>query len=155
MNPPAPTECDCVFTPHKTASLPARWRWVSWCCRITAAVILLQTLWFKFTGAPESVYVFTQIGLEPWGRTASGVVELVAALLLLFPRTVWAGAALATGVMLGAIASHFTTLGIVVQSDGGGLFALAVIVLTCALTTAYIHRQEIPWLDRARPVLRS
>ena len=140
MNPPDHTECDCVFTPRKTAPLPAHWRWVSWWCRITAAVILLQTLWFKFTGAPESVYVFTQIGLEPWGRTTSGVVELFAALLLLFPRTVLAGAALATGVMLGAIASHFTTLGIEVQGDGGRLFALAVIVLTCALTTTYIHR---------------
>ncbi len=155
MNPPDHTECDCVFTPRKTASLSTYWRWVSWCCRITAAVILLQTLWFKFTGAPESVYVFTQIGLEPWGRNASGVVELFAALLLLFPRTVWAGATLATAVMLGAIASHLTKLGIVVQGDGGQLFALAVIVLTCALTTAYIHRHEIPWLDRARPVLRT
>ena len=117
---------------------------ISWICRITASAILLQTLYFKFSGAPESVYIFTKLGVEPWGRIASGVVELFAALLLLFPRTTWAGALLATGVMIGAIGSHLARLGIVVQDDGGLLFVLAVIVLTCALATAYIHRHQIP-----------
>src|SRR6266568_3058904 len=105
---------------------------VSWICRIVAAVILAQTLFFKFTGAPESVYIFTKVGLEPWGRYASGVAELFAAALLIFPRTTWAGALLAAAVMIGAIGSHLTKLGIVVQDDGGLLFILAVIVLTCA-----------------------
>ena len=117
---------------------------VSWLCRLAAAGILLQTLYFKFTGAPESVYIFTKMGIEPWGRYASGVAELFAALLLLFPRTAWAGALLAAGVMFGAIGSHVTKLGIVVQSDGGLLFALALVVLVCALVTAYIHRRQIP-----------
>ena len=146
MNSPAETDCGCVFTAAKTETLSTPLRVVSWICRIVAAVILLQTLYFKFTGAEESVYIFTKIGAEPWGRYASGVVELFAAVLLLLPRTSWAGALLATGVMAGAIGSHLTKLGIVVQNDGGLLFALAVTVLVCALTTAYLHRRQIPFL---------
>jgi uncharacterized membrane protein YphA (DoxX/SURF4 family) len=117
---------------------------VSRICRIAAAVILLQTLYFKFTGAEESVYIFTKVGLEPWGRYASGVAELFAAALLLFPRTTWLGALIATGVMVGAIGSHLTKLGIVVKDDGGLLFALAVIVFVTALVTLFIHRRQIP-----------
>jgi len=126
------------------ASLPTPLLIASWTCRIAAAVILLQTLYFKFTGAEESVYIFTKVGLEPWGRYASGVAELFAAVLLLFPRTAWLGALLAAGVMVGAIGSHLTRLGIVVKDDGGLLFALAVIVFVTALVTLFIHRRQIP-----------
>src|SRR6266699_5307085 len=91
---------------------------LSWVLRIAAAIILLQTLYFKFTGAPESVYIFTKVHAEPWGRIGSGVVELIAAVLLLIPRTIWAGASLALGVMAGAIFSHVTILGIEVMGDG-------------------------------------
>ena len=118
---------------------------VSWICRLIAAVILLQTLYFKFSGAPESVFIFTKVGLEPWGRYASGVVELFAATLLLFPRTTWMGALLAAGVMAGAIGSHLTRLGIVVENDGGLLFALAVLVFVCALVALFLHRRQIPF----------
>ena len=118
---------------------------VSWICRVAAAVILLQTLWFKFTGAEESVYIFTKVGLEPWGRYASGVAELFAAALLLLPRTAWLGAAIASGVMVGAIGSHLTKLGIVVKDDGGLLFALAVAVFVAGLVTLFIHRRQIPF----------
>src|ERR1700722_9007274 len=92
---------------------------ISWICRITAAVILCQTLFFKFTGAPESIYIFTKVGMEPWGRYGSGVAELIASILLLTPRFAWAGALLGLGVISGAIVCHLTVLGIVVQNDGG------------------------------------
>ena len=100
--------------------------------RIAAAIILLQTLFFKFTGAPESVHIFSTLGVEPWGRLASGVAELVAAILLLTTRWNWLGAALAIGIMLGALGTHLTVLGIEVQGDGGLLFALALGVLLLA-----------------------
>lgn len=144
MNTPAHTDCDCVFTPPKMDTLATPLLVLSWVCRIVAAVILLQTLHFKFTGAAESVYIFTKVGLEPWGRYASGVVELFAAILLLFSRTTAVGALLAAGVMIGAIGSHLTKLGIVVKADGGLLFALAVTVLVCATTATIIHRRQIP-----------
>ncbi len=144
MNSHTHIDCDCISAPVKMEILSTPLFVVSWFCRIVAAVILLQTLYFKFTGAPESVYIFTKVGLEPWGRYASGVVELFAAALLLFPRTAWAGALLAAGVMVGAIGSHLTMLGIVVQNDGGLLFALALIVFICALATLYLHRRQIP-----------
>jgi len=117
---------------------------ISWVCRITAAVILLQTLFFKFTGAEESIYIFTKVGLEPWGRYGSGVAELIAAVLLLTPRFAWAGALLALGVISGALASHLTVLGIVVKNDGGLLFGLAVTVFICSLITVFLHRRQIP-----------
>src|SRR5690242_1416896 len=105
---------------------------VSWSCRVIAAVILLQTLFFKFTGSEESVHIFTKVGLEPWGRYGSGVAELIAAILLFTPRFGWLGAIVALGVMAGAIFSHLTKLGIVVKNDGGLLFGLAVTVFICS-----------------------
>jgi len=117
---------------------------VSWICRILAAAILLQTLFFKFTGAPESVYIFSKVGLEPWGRIGSGVVELIAALLLLWPGLTWLGAGIAMGVIGGAIMSHLTVLGVVVKDDGGLLFALAVIVEICAAIVLWIHQHALP-----------
>jgi len=116
----------------------------SWACRIVAAIILLQTLFFKFTAAPESVYIFTKVGAEPWGRIGSGVIELIAAVLLLTPRWVWAGAILALAVMAGALVSHLTVLGIAVQGDKGLLFALAVIVFLTSAVALFLHRKQIP-----------
>ncbi len=144
MNAPSQPGCDCVFTPQKMETLSTPLLVLSWACRIVAAVILLQTLYFKFTGAEESVYIFTKVGLEPWGRYASGVAELFAAMLLLVPRTTVIGALLAAGVMVGAIGSHLTKLGIVVKNDGGLLFALAVTVFVCAIVTMILHRRQIP-----------
>jgi uncharacterized membrane protein YphA (DoxX/SURF4 family) len=120
----------------------------SWIVRLSAAIILLQTLFFKFTGAPESVYIFTKIGMEPWGRYGSGVVELIAAILLLSSCHCWLGALLALGMMGGAIMSHLTKLGIVVQNDGGLLFALAIMVAVCSLITLALHRRQIPFIAK-------
>ena len=120
----------------------------SWVLRLAAAGILLQTLFFKFTAAPESVYIFTKVGLEPWGRIASGVVELIAALLILSPRLTWLGCSIAIGVMAGAIIGHLTLLGIEVQGDKGLLFALAVVVFVAAAVNLLLHRTEIPFIGR-------
>src|SRR5918911_1493660 len=97
-------------------------RIVSWVLQLFVAVILFQTLFFKFTGAEESRYIFSKLGLEPWGRIGSGLAELIAVILLLYPRTVALGAILSLGVISGAIVSHLTRLGIVVKDDGGLLF---------------------------------
>ena len=115
-----------------------------WTLRLIAAAILLQTLFFKFTGAPESIYIFTKVGAEPWGRIGSGVVELIASVLLLYPRTTWLGAAIAGGVMAGAIFSHLTVLGIEVQGDGGLLFGLALTVFVCAGALLFLERKHLP-----------
>ena len=121
---------------------------LSWVLRITAAIILLQTLFFKFTAAPESVYIFTRVGAEPWGRIGSGVVELIAAILILTPRFTWLGSLIAMGVMAGAIFSHLTVLGIEVQGDKGLLFALALSVFVCSAANLLLHRSEIPVVGR-------
>lgn len=125
-------------------------RMASWICRGAAAVILLQTLFFKFTGATESVHIFTQVGLEPWGRYGSGAVELMAAALLFLPGRAWLGALLALGVMAGAIFSHLTVLGPVVQNDGGLLFGLAMTVALCSAATLFLHRRQIPLFAASR-----
>jgi putative oxidoreductase len=117
---------------------------VSWILRITAAIILLQTLYFKFTGAPESVYIFTKVHAEPWGRVGSGVMELVASILLLTPRYTWLGSLLAAAATAGAILSHLTLLGIEVQGDKGLLFALAIIVFLASTINLFLHRKQIP-----------
>ncbi len=116
---------------------------LSWIFRLVAAIILLQTLFFKFTGAPESVYIFSALGAEPWGRIGSGVIELMVSILLLIPRTAWLGALGALGVISGAILSHLTILGIEVQGDGGTLFYLALAVFVSSLIILYLHRGEV------------
>lgn len=130
------------MNPKTTPSQPIRA--LGWLARVVVAVILLQTLWFKFTGAPESVYIFTTVGQEPWGRYGSGVVELIASVLLFVPGLVAVGALLAAGTMSGAIFFHLTKLGIVVQDDGGLLFALALVVLAGATFLLWTHRRTLP-----------
>jgi hypothetical protein len=117
-----------------------------WSLRILTAVILLQTLFFKFTGARESVYIFSTLGAEPWGRIGSGVVELIASVLLLLPATVTWGAILSLGVISGAIISHLTKLGIALPAvdDHGELFALAVVVFVSSALILYLHRHQVP-----------
>jgi putative oxidoreductase len=136
--------------PHFTTPLSRTLLITSWVLRLIAAGILLQTLFFKFTAAPESVYIFTTLGIEPWGRIGSGVAELVASVLLLMPRTVAYGALLSLGVISGAIFSHLTKLGIALPAvgDHGELFALAVIVFVCSLATLVLHRHEVPSFTR-------
>jgi hypothetical protein len=117
---------------------------LSWLLQLVVAGILLQTLFFKFTGAPESVYIFSTLGAEPWGRIGSGVVELIASVLLLMPATTTIGAALALGVISGAIVSHLAILGIEVRGDGGLLFALAIIIFVASAAILVLRRAEIP-----------
>lgn len=114
-----------------------------WILRLVAAIILLQTLFFKFTASEESVYIFSTIGMEPWGRIGTGVLELIAALLLLIPRTTGIGALLAIGLMSGALFFHFTTLGIEVKGDGGLLFAYALIVLIFSALLLFVYQSQI------------
>ncbi len=118
----------------------------SWILRGIAAVILLQTLFFKFTGAKESVYIFSTLGIEPWGRIGSGIAELIASVLLLMPSTVVFGALLSLGVITGAIVSHLTKLGIALPAvgDHGELFALALVVFGCSAAVLVMHRGELP-----------
>ena len=116
--------------------LPLALRWI-------AAVILLQTLYFKFSGAEESVWIFQQLGAEPWGRLGSGVAELVCAVLLLLPRTAWLGALGGLGVISGAVLSHLFILGIDVKGDGGLLFGLALVVLVCCAGVLWFEKGKV------------
>ncbi len=114
-----------------------------WILRLTVAIILLQTLFFKFTAAPESVYIFTLLGVEPYGRIGSGVIELIASLLVLNPRTTVFGAIISAGTMAGAILSHLFVLGIAVYNDGGLLFSLAIITFICCLILIFQEKTKI------------
>ena len=125
---------------------------IDWVVRIAVAIILGQTLFFKFSGAPESIYIFTTMGIEPWGRYASGVAELIACVLILIPDkpllTVL-GALLSLGVITGALMSHLTKLGLTIPDgmggdDGGLLFALACAVFIGSLWILWAHRSDIP-----------
>lgn len=111
--------------------------------RVLPAVILLQTLRYKFLGDPLSIHIFSTLGVEPWGRYLSGVVELVAGILLIMPSRAVIGAILGAGVMSGAIVSHLFFLGIDVQGDGGALFRLAVIVFVCCLVIVFKEKDKL------------
>lgn len=113
-----------------------------WILSLAVAVILLQTLFFKFSAAAESVYIFSTLGIEPWGRIGSGVVELIASVLLLWPTYRWMGGLMAAGTMLGAIFSHVFVLGIEVQNDGGTLFFLAVLVAVLSGIIVWLNRKD-------------
>ncbi|MCD0470929.1 DoxX family protein [Flavobacterium sp. JAS] len=116
---------------------------IIWILRIVAAGILLQTLFFKFSGAAESIYIFSTLGAEPYGRIGSGIAELIVAILILIPKTTYIGALGGCGIMTGAILSHLFVLGIVVENDGGFLFSLAVITLICCLGLLYFNKNKL------------
>lgn len=113
--------------------------------RIVVALILIQTLRFKFTAHPDSVYIFTQAGLEPYGRIGIGVLELIAGILLLIPRTVWIGATLTLGIISGAIVMHLTKIGIQVNNDGGILFITALVTFVLAGIILLLYKKDIPF----------
>jgi len=122
---------------------------ISWILRIVAAVILVQTLYFKFTGHPESVELFTKLGVEPWGRIGTGIIELITGILLLVPATAFIGAFLGIGLMVGAIVSHLTVIGIESKGDEGQLFYMAVLVLLCCLVITFLHKEQgIKWIKK-------
>ncbi len=116
---------------------------IYWTARFIAAIIMLQTLYFKFTASDESVYIFTTVGMEPWGRYGTGIAELIASVLLLVNATAWLGAALAFGIMAGAVVMHLTVLGVEVKGDGGQLFIYALLVLVSAGYILLKNKKEI------------
>ena len=116
---------------------------LTWILRLVAAGIMLQTLFFKFTASPESVYIFSTLGIEPWGRIGCGIAELIASILILIPATTGVGALMAMGVMSGAIFFHLTTLGIEIKSDGGLLFAYALLVFISSLILLMFNYKQI------------
>jgi uncharacterized membrane protein YphA (DoxX/SURF4 family) len=120
--------------------------YLTWALQILCAIILLQTLFFKFTGAAESVYIFDKVGLGAAGRIGTGIAEMITGILLLIPAFAWLGAILGIGLMSGAIVSHLTILGIEIQGDGGYLFFLALVVFTGCFTILYLRRKQIPVL---------
>ncbi len=116
---------------------------ILWVCRIVASLILLQTLFYKFSASPESVYIFSQVHIEPWGRIGTGIMELIAAFLLLIPRTSVFGALAAMGLMAGALITHVFIIGIEVMGDGGLLFIYALLVLFASGYIVWVGRAQL------------
>src|SRR5689334_20952358 len=117
---------------------------ITWICSLIAAAIMIETLFFKFTGAAESKYIFSKMGTEPWMRWVQGTWELFASIGLLWPRMRWASGILTVAAMSAAILSHMTWLGYSVQNDYGLLFSMAIVTFTCGFTVMMIHRHLIP-----------
>lgn len=116
--------------------------------RLIIAVLLIQTLFYKFTAHEDSVYIFEKAGLGDAGRIGSGIAELIAAILILIPRTIWIGATLTLGIIAGAILTHLTKIGIEVNGDGGTLFFMAIFIFILSSITLFLHRKDIPFIGR-------
>ncbi|MFW2476870.1 MAG: DoxX family membrane protein [Sediminibacterium sp.] len=116
---------------------------LQWVLRFIAAIIMLQTLYFKFSGAEESVYIFTQMGIEPWGRYVTGIAELIASILILYKPLTAFGSLMAVGIMSGALVSHILVLGVVVKNDNGLLFSYALIVWLASVILAWLNRAQL------------
>lgn len=122
-------------------------RSLSWTFRILAAMILTQSLVYKFGSHPDSIMLFTELGVEPAGRVSLGIVELVVALLILYPRTTLLGGILGVFIMAGALFTHFFLIGIIFNNDGGKLFGLAVICfLSCIGQVIILKNQLISYI---------
>lgn len=120
---------------------------VLWGCRILVSLILLQTLYFKFTAHPESVLLFTKLGVEPWGRIALGCIELLVGIGLLIPRLSLLASFGAVGILSGAILTHLAIIGIESNGDGGQLFLMAIIgfaAASVAFLVQWNHRKTLP-----------
>jgi hypothetical protein len=131
--------------------LSSKQKLLSWAAQILAFLIMFQTLFFKFSGAEESVYIFSTIGIEPWGRYGTGILELIACIFLLLPNYSWIGAAMGGAMMSGAILIHLTVLGTSVEDDHGYLFVLAVITLFACMVVLYIRKGQIPFIQKLLP----
>jgi hypothetical protein len=116
---------------------------ISWVLRLTVAIILLQTLYFKFTAHPDSVHIFSALGVEPWGRIGLGIIELITAILILLPYTKIIGITTSLGIIIGAVFSHILVLGLNVSNDGGGLFTLAIIVFIASSGFLILNKEEV------------
>ncbi len=116
---------------------------ISWLLRLTVSIILLQTLYFKFTAHPDSIHIFSELGVEPWGRIGLGIIELITAIMIFIPQTKILGMVNSLGIMIGAILSHAMVLGINVSNDGGTLFSLAIIVFSAALLYLFLNKNEL------------
>ena len=112
---------------------------------IIVAVVLLQTLCFKFLAHPDNVYIFIKVGMEPWGRIGIGILELIASILLFFSKRIWLESGLAAGLMAGAVMMHLTMIGIEVKGDGGTLFYTAIITLILSLIILWSQKKDIPF----------
>jgi uncharacterized membrane protein YphA (DoxX/SURF4 family) len=113
-----------------------------WILRLVPAIILLQTLYFKFTAHPESVKLFTEIGMEPYGRIGTGILELIASILILIPRFTGYGAILGLIMMTGALYFHLTKIGIYFNGDPL-LFIYAVITFVCCAILIFIYKNQL------------
>lgn len=116
---------------------------ISWVLRFIVALILVQTLYFKFTAHPDSIHIFSKLGIEPWGRIILGIIELITAVLILLPSTKFIGMFISLGIIIGAICSHLFVLGINVSNDGGGLFILAIMVFIAATTFLFLNKKQV------------
>lgn len=132
-----------IIINQKHMSINQPLNWILWILRLAAALIMLQTLFFKFTGSEESIYIFTTLGMEPWGRIGTGVFELIASILLLWPGATAFGALLGIGLMSGALFFHLTKLGIEVKGDGGLLFIYGLIVFICCAILLFVFQSQI------------
>ncbi len=115
--------------------------------KIIVALILLQTLYFKFSASAESVYIFEKLGMEPIGRIGSGIVELIASILIFVDKTKFYAALTIVVTMLGAILSHIFVLGIEIMNDGGSLFVLALITFIFSLMLAVFFISDLKKLN--------
>jgi len=111
--------------------------------RITVAIIYIQTLYFKFTAHPDSVYIFTKMGVEPFGRISLGVIELIISIGILIPKTKYAAIVMSIAIVLGALMSHIFILGIIVNGDNGLLFSLACLIFLLSILLFIYHYDEI------------
>jgi len=122
-----------------------RWLWLP---RLLIAGILGQTLYFKFTGAPEAVALFTKLGVEPWGRLGLGVAEALLTVGVLLPRTYLLAGLGTVGLMSGAVFSHLTVLGIETNGDGGALFFMALVAMASGAAISWSRRRALPVVGR-------
>ena len=127
--------------------MPLKTRLISWTAQLLAVAIMGQTLYFKFSGDPKSIALFTELGMEPQGRIIIGALELLACILLLLPSSAVYGAILSSGLMTGAIIGHFTHLGW--EGDRFSLMMLAFLTLASCLVILYIRRKEVPLIYNA------
>ena len=111
---------------------------------------MLQTLFFKFSAAEQSVELFTKIAgkNEAFLRIGTGIIELIASILLFVPKTIWLGALLTIGVMSGAVMGHVTKLGISHNNDGGLLFTSAIFIFLVGILHLFKERKNIPILGK-------
>jgi len=110
---------------------------VTWLLRLLVAVVFLYEGFDKFGTRRLWIRIYTEIGIGQWFRYATGMIEIVGAVLLLVPRATPISVALLLCTLVGAFLVHVFILGVGVPHS---VVVLLLFAAVSGIGWRHLHR---------------